>query len=829
LAASCRRGGSRDAQAPSAGSAEAPGVAFVLSGASERAAGERASGTASFAACSEAVRLSSYTDRVNRQETWLPLRAPWSRSPPRALALAIVMVLAGAIGCRGPQPEAASGNGSGGGGAAASASVPVPAKAVLLVTIDTLRADRIGAYGWRAARTPAIDALAARGVRVDRAYATAPITLTSHASLLTGLYPPKHGARHNGMRVRADVPTLAGMLHARGFATGAFVAAFPLDRRFGLDRGFDVYSDALPRGADGRPRNERPGREVVDEALGWLARRDASAPFFLWVHLFEPHAPYEGDPALGAANATRPVSDRYDDEIARADAQVARLVQALGPRADTTLVIIAGDHGEAFGEHGEIGHSLFIYDTTLHVPLVLAGAPVTTRARGAQAQVITEPVSLVDVLPTILDLTGLPAAPGDGTSLVPAFANGPCSAGSGGGSGSASSASDPKCAGGALGARTLYAESFAPLFDFGWSPLRSLRLLDIKYVAAPKPELYDLTHDAGETHNTLAEHPDSAKSMAQRIDQAYPIDLAPAGTVVAAKTATAADAASAAATGAGASKTGAASAAGARAAAGAGAAAVTDARGAGADAAAASAADRETLARLRSLGYLASSSSSASASNRPATGSSSATGNARAAATAAMARPDPKDRVELASRIAEVTSGELEGAALRSALERLVRDDPRNGQMQMRLGFVLQEAGECAAAMPHFNAAIAAAVPSAEPQLGLAECLGAAGQHDAARRALLAADRIEPGNPIVAANLGMMALDEGKVPDAIARLRAALARAPDLHQARFALARAYGRAGQRADAAREARELLTRLPPDAPQRPEVERLLAAVQ
>jgi Flp pilus assembly protein TadD len=185
--------------------------------------------------------------------------------------------------------------------------------------------------------------------------------------------------------------------------------------------------------------------------------------------------------------------------------------------------------------------------------------------------------------------------------------------------------------------------------------------------------------------------------------------------------------------------------------------------------------------------------------------------------------------VELASRIADVTSGELQGAALRASLERLVRDDPRNGQMQMRLGFVLIEANDCHAAVPHFQAAIAAAVPSADPHLGLAECLTAAGQRDAARRALLAAERVEPGNPVVAANLGMLALDAGNLPDAIIRLRAALATAPDLHIARFALARAYGRAGQRTDAAREARELLARLPADAPQRPEVERLLAAVQ
>ena len=187
-----------------------------------------------------------------------------------AVALLASACMLIASGCGGGSARGASARRSAGGGAAAKVD------AVVLITIDTLRADRVGAYGWRAARTPAIDALAARGVRAERAYATAPITLPSHASLLTGVYPSRHGARHNGMRVKANVPTLAEMLRARGFATGAFIAAFPLDRRFGLDRGFDVYGDTLPRGADGRPRNERSGQAVVDEALAWVAKTNAS-------------------------------------------------------------------------------------------------------------------------------------------------------------------------------------------------------------------------------------------------------------------------------------------------------------------------------------------------------------------------------------------------------------------------------------------------------------------------------------------------------------------------------------------------------------------------
>ena len=607
------------------------------------------------------------------------------------------------------------------------AEPPADAASVVLVTIDTLRADRVGAYGWRAARTPAIDALAEEGARFGRAYAAAPITLTSHATLLTGVYPPRHGARHNGMQVRSDVPTLATVLRDKGFATAAFIAAFPLDHRFGLNRGFDTYSDALPRGPDGRLLNERPGKAVVDEALEWLRSQTQERRIFLWVHLFEPHAPYEGS-GSPADTRLRSVSDRYDDEIASADAQVGRLIEGLAHRRASTLIVLAGDHGEAFGEHGEVGHSVFVYDTTLRVPLVIAGPRVRAGAR------VEAPVSLVDVMPTILGLIGLQPASTDGISLVYTF--------------------DRQAVGGPhavpVQRRPLYAESFAPLLDFGWSSLRSVRVGGDKYIAAPKPELYEAATDAGETRNVAATKPEIARALAPLVDRWSAAEL-PA-----------------------------------------------DSRS--------TPTDDQASARLRSLGYLASS------------------GHKTAAA-----RADPKDRIALAARIAEITSGELQGGALRASLERIVREDPSNGQMQMRLGFVLQDAGDCARATRHFEAAIAADVPSAEPRLGLAECLAGAGHLDAARRVLEDADRIEPGNPLVAANLGMLALGEGRTSEAIDRLRSALSLAPDLHQARFALARAYGRAGQRADAAREARELLARLPPAAPQRSEVERLIAALQ
>jgi arylsulfatase A-like enzyme/Tfp pilus assembly protein PilF len=594
---------------------------------------------------------------------------------------------------------------------------------VLLVTIDTLRADRVGAYGWEAARTPAMDALAGRGVRFDQAFATAPITLTSHASLLTGLYPPGHGARHNGVRAGTAPATLATALAARGFATGAFVAAFPLDRRFGLHRGFEVYSDVMPRGSDGRLRHERPGSVVVDEALAWLAAR-AGGPFFLWVHLFEPHAPYEPDPSRGAGGAAATPADRYDDEVARADVEVGRLLAALSPSQDTTLVIVASDHGEAFGEHDEYGHSLFVYDTTLRVPLIMAGPGVPA------GRAVTAPVSLVDVVPTVLDLLGEPPLEVDGISLVAAMRGEPTPS------------------------RALFAESFAPLLDFGWSSLRSVRREGMKFIAAPTPELYDLAADPGETRNVLASRSAEGTDLGALAERYSAAEFSGAS-----------------------------------------------------DKEAPSAADAEARRRLEALGYVS---------------------GGRSAGGAAIPRPDPKDRKALASRIALVASGELAGAALRSALEGIVREDPGNGQAHMRLGFVLLEAGDCAGAEPHFRAAREARVASADPSLGLAGCLFARGDLGGAQRALEEGDAIEPGNPVVQANLGAVALAQGRVEAALTALRAAIDLAPEFHEARFNLARAYAQAGRREEATREARELLARLPASAPQRAEVERLLAAV-
>ena len=312
-----------------------------------------------------------------------------------------------------------------------------PPLSVLLITLDTLRADRVGAYGDGKARTPALDALARQGVVFERAYTPAPITLPAHVSLMTGLQPPAHGVRGNGaFALGSDVPTLAEALKASGRRTAAFVGGFPLSRRFGLGRGFDLYDDAMSK-APGVNYDfaERRARDVVDSATRWMSENPG--PVFVWVHLFDPHAPYDPPPEFRT-------DDPYRDEIASTDAAVSTLMSAWDARGGRSIVVATSDHGEAFGEHGEWSHSLFIYDTTLRVPLLIRGPGF---AAGKRASVN---VGLTDIPATILEAAGVAAGSIPGIALAKALGPG---------------APD----------RALYAETLAPRLDFGWSDLRSCR------------------------------------------------------------------------------------------------------------------------------------------------------------------------------------------------------------------------------------------------------------------------------------------------------------------------------------------------------------------
>lgn len=379
---------------------------------------------------------------------------------------------------------------------------PALAQRVVLVSIDTLRADYLGCYGATAAATPHLDALAEEGVRFAAAFSPAPLTLPSHASLLTGLDPPHHGVRDNStFRLPDDVPVLAQALAERGFATAAFVGSIMLDRQYGLARGFDVYDDAMGR----RPAravygiSERPAGQVVDAALAWLA--GAPERFFLWVHVFDVHAPWQPP---GIAPDASPEA-HYAGEVELVDAQLGRLFEAVDRRFDAehTLFVVTADHGESLGEHGEATHSLSLYDATQHVPLLLRGLGLPA------GTVVRDLVRLVDVAPTVLRLTGLEAWPqSDGLDLVPLVAG----------------EDEPP--------RLAYLETLAPQLGYGWSPLLGLRSSRYKYVRAPRPELYDLWVDPRELDNRWSEAGPAAGLDAQLDSRALPgkvsrLDLAP--------------------------------------------------------------------------------------------------------------------------------------------------------------------------------------------------------------------------------------------------------------------------------------------------------------
>lgn len=346
---------------------------------------------------------------------------------------------------------------------------------VLLVTIDTLRADALGAYGGRAA-TPNLDRLAASGARFTFAHAHAVVTLPSHTSILTGQLPYEHGIRDNiGFRVKDATPTLATRLKAQGFATSAFIGGFPLTRRFGLAPGFDLYDDQISEltGDAAGTVPERPADVVVTRALEWISAQPNK--FFSWVHVFDPHSPYAPPDPFRAQYPEKP----YDGEVAWTDHALGPLFEKLGTLSRPTLVIVTADHGESLGEHGEATHGLFAYEATLRVPLIVA--TVLPGGRVLAGRVINTPVRHVDIAPTILDAVNAPADTiGTGTSLRALI---------GAGEGAD---------------RPTYFESMTHNLGRGWAPLRGVLVARDKYIDQPIPELYDLQADPGELRNAAA-------------------------------------------------------------------------------------------------------------------------------------------------------------------------------------------------------------------------------------------------------------------------------------------------------------------------------------
>jgi arylsulfatase A-like enzyme/Tfp pilus assembly protein PilF len=348
---------------------------------------------------------------------------------------------------------------------------------VLLVTIDTLRADHLGCYGYPLARTPNIDRLAAEGLRCANAISAAPITMPSHSTILTGLYPPAHGVRDNGVYALADeVVTLPERLKAKGYATQAFVSAVVLSRRYNLTQGFDGYDDDL--WAEDAPKmfmiRDRPAARTAEKFVAWLdgwEKERGRRPFFAWVHFFDPHQPYS-PPPQDLALAPTP----YDGEITSADRGVGRLIEALRAKGilDDTLVVLTADHGESLGEHQEKTHAIFVYDATVHVPLVWRYPRVMPSGR-----VYTGPVRSVDIVPTILGVLGLPGgSETQGQDLLGALR------------GTVRPPELPQ-----------YSESLLSELGFGMAPLHAVRWDGYKWIRAPRPELYDLRNDPKELHN----------------------------------------------------------------------------------------------------------------------------------------------------------------------------------------------------------------------------------------------------------------------------------------------------------------------------------------
>ena len=371
--------------------------------------------------------------------------------------------------------------------AACSPGAEAPCRAAVLITLDTTRADALGCYGGRQGVTPNLDALAREGVLYESARSVAPLTLPAHASMLTGLVPPRHGLRDNGLRaLPASATTLAEAARERGVATAAFVAAVVLDRAWGLAQGFEVYDQ--PQGAaEARlAMAERGAEEVVGAARAWIAERADDERFFLWVHLFDPHAPYEPPPE----RLVQAGGDAYLGEVARVDAAVGEIVAALRDRGrlgDTLLVVVA-DHGEALGQHGEPTHSVFCYEPTIRVPLIVRHGD-----RWGSGTRVREAVGVADVAPTVAEALALELPGGlDGTSL---FRRAPPAG------------------------RSTYFESYCGYLNYGWSQIAGCADGELKSIEGGASELYRLRDDPREKANLAEAEPDLVARGRASIDR----------------------------------------------------------------------------------------------------------------------------------------------------------------------------------------------------------------------------------------------------------------------------------------------------------------------
>ncbi|MBT3222916.1 MAG: sulfatase, partial [Proteobacteria bacterium] len=371
---------------------------------------------------------------------------------------------------------------------------PEPIGNVVLITLDTVRADHIGCYGHDKAKTPVIDELASEGMLFERAMSVAPITMPTHSSILTGQYPYRHGARNNGsFPLDTAATTLAERFSQKGYDTVAMVSAMVLDSKYGLDQGFDVYDDDLYAGGAQKMFMFKEVRAeiTVDKAIAQLRSAELDSPFFMWMHLFDAHADHQPPPPYDVLFLDQP----YDGEIAYVDKQLGRLFHAMkedGLYDDTTIVLVA-DHGDSLGDHGEQTHGIFVYHSTTHVPLIVKGPTVQPgRAAGL--------VSQVDIAPTLVAMAGLEPMDVDGLSLASTLTR---------------DKAVPRRDGVLL-------ESISVRLNFGWHELRAVETDSKKYIDAPRPEVYDLTTDFGESNNIYGGEP--PYSLARQIDQWEAVD-----------------------------------------------------------------------------------------------------------------------------------------------------------------------------------------------------------------------------------------------------------------------------------------------------------------
>jgi choline-sulfatase len=370
---------------------------------------------------------------------------------------------------------------------AAETSAPLRPLNLVVVTIDTLRADRLHCYGYDRIETPTLDALAQRGALFEHAVAQVPLTPPSHASIFTGTYPSVHRVRNTGGFVLpSSSRTLAKILQEQGWDTAAFIGAWVLKKSFGFNQGFAVYDDQMPKqGRDTIEEPERRASEVVDRALAWL-NTQSGKPFFVWLHLYDPHQPYNPPPPFRQKYRDR----LYDGEVAYTDRELGRFLAALDKKSppEKTLVVVLSDHGESLGEHGEYTHGIFLYDSTLHIPLIVRGPGVPAGAR------VKQQVRTIDVLPTILALMGgRPPAVCQGSSVLAALSGKP------------------------VPPTSSYAETIYPKMNMNWAELRAIRTDRWKYIRAPKPELYDLAQDPGEANNLLQQHPKEYRELDRQL------------------------------------------------------------------------------------------------------------------------------------------------------------------------------------------------------------------------------------------------------------------------------------------------------------------------